>query len=191
MILGQFRDLIRAEAKIKGSDEMDVWLNETIQDELNTLTAQMRYPELRSIAALTIADGAATIPPTAQHLNLDNVIYRPLADAANDYPLIRNKHTIGQDLGLTKYVYRVGTTLIVWPTIEMDGSDILLLEYWRYPTLATDQAVIPVDGLIPTLKLRAVTRAILHTDSKLAKIHHDLGQESHAMSFGATDVNDQ
>lgn len=191
---GQLRDIIKFEAGLKDSDNFDAWVNETIQDTLASLTALIRYPELKTPDHQVVLTGATQLVtvPKFQHILLDEIYYLPAGEGDQAYHLFSSfdNHLVNEGRALS-IIRRSATQLSLFPFGDIVGTDKIQFTYWAYPTLANDATEIPVENLVPTLRSEVVAKASLHTESKTFAAHRALAREAHSRSFGATDVNDE
>lgn len=192
MILGQLRDLIRAEAGLQDIDAFQVWIDQTIQSELNNLTAIMRYPEQRREATINLTAATQTVTiPDAQHIDKEQIYFVPDGDLEIAYRLDTDRDNMLVDVGRVQTIIRTAPTeFSLFPFNEITSTDQIHFIYWAYPTLTDDQSVIPINALVNTLKDRVISRAVLHSNSKLFGAHRQLARESQVMAAGATDYDE-
>ncbi len=193
MTRGQLKDIVKFEAGLADADIFDVWIEEVIQETLNSLTALTKCQELKVVdfeVTLTAATRLVTIP-AAQHIDRDNIYFLTGGDHEQGYLLQYFKDDSIVNVGRSFAIYQAGPTqLAVFPYDEIEGTDKLLFTYWAYPILANDAAVIPVENLVNQLRHEVVAQAVLHGDSKKFTAHRSLAKEAQSRAFGAFDVND-
>lgn len=192
MNIGQLKDLVRFEAKIPDMATMGGWFDLVLQEEMNRMTSLHRYTQLfvqdTNLTGLNTSFGTIDLPPDLQHIDMNTVRYLPGGDP-NQTRYLRNFHRFsGSNAGFPVLVIRTQTRLQVFPTEELQNTDVLVIDYWRYFSYTADTDEINPPQLNLPLQFRMIARANTFSDSKLSATYLDLEKEAHTKSFGQTDI---
>jgi len=189
MTIGELKEAVAFEAKIPDIDALGGWLDMTIQSVFDEYTAAVKYPELYKSGVITIAS-APILPTEVQHLDIQNVQYYPGNDATKAYKLRVNNRATGTNTGPSRYVWREGNSFKLYPNSEVDGSDVIFFNYWKFATFRDGnpgEDVIPA-ALIQTVIKDTIVRCSMFGDSKAANLYRQLAKEAHGRSLGATEI---
>jgi hypothetical protein len=165
LTVATLRDQIKREGRISGSDNLDGFILDLINELLLEYTEKNRYFELltTNYTVPTVAAQTGYTLPTdffAERL----VRYQ----SANGSPFTLRKRTewIENPRGTMPRWYEiVGTVLNIFPYTDVPDADTIYLDYYKYPqTLATGD-VFPIPRLLPTLKIRAVHRVLIYNNN--------------------------
>lgn len=190
MNIDQFKQSVAFEAKIPDIDALGGWLDMTMQQVFNEYTAAIRYDELYVKAAEVTATSRA-IPVNVQHLDMDNIRYRPGGDVTKEYVLRKSNRAYGNNTGPSRFVWKAGALFGLFPSAESVIADKLVFNYWKFTELAGIEGsteIVPVE-IVPTVLKEVIARALMFADSKQANAYRQLAKDAYVRSLGATDIS--
>ncbi len=159
--LAELRDQIKTEARVKGSDNLDSFIDTLINELLLDFAQKNRYFEFLvpnfSITTLA-ATGSYDLP--ADFMDMKLVRYRN----ANGYFRTINKRNgfIETANGtLPRWYELAGGQIVIFPVDDLVADESLLIDYYKVPETLTDNDVFPVSRLLPTVKLTAISRVLI------------------------------
>jgi len=161
--LVELRELVKIEARIKGSDNLDTWIDALINELLCNYAANNRYFELlRTNVPIptTLNNGAYSLPQ-------DFIALRLLRYKQNGtgytYTINPRSTYIETARGRRPRWYDVvGETISIFPFDDVPVNDTLLLDYWSYPQTLTATSTFPIPKLVTPVKLEAIRRALIY-----------------------------
>lgn len=160
--LAVLRDQIKVEARVKGSDNLDPFINATVNELLLDYAQKNRYFEfLQTNVPITTLEATG---------NYD------LPDDFMDMKLVRHRNTNGYmrtlnrrngfietaNGSLPRWYELAGNQLVIFPVDDLVADETLLLDYYKVPETLTDNDPFPVSRLLPTVKLAAISRVLIY-----------------------------
>lgn len=204
MTLKELRELISFEAKIPIDKEIGGWLDQTIKQTARQITALVRYPELFVSdyeVELTAAQQSFVLPFDVQHLDREHFRFAVDGNVADQYGLVYRTNFNTTNTGGTRYMKRVGQTVLLYPYGDIVVGDTLLFNYWKYPLIALDEDDAPIEGYIPDdleiepeaiiaeLQMKVIARALTFVDQKQVPLYRSLAVEQRSANLAQTDLD--
>jgi hypothetical protein len=163
--LATLRDQIKQEARVKGSDTLDTFVDSLVNELLLDYALNNRYFELLitnySIATLqSTGDYALPTDFMAERL----VRYQPTNGAARTLNK-RNEYMENARGTLPRWYDLTTSKLSIFPYTDVPVGDAVLLDYYKLPDTLTANSNFPIPRLLPSLKLRAIHRVMIYNNS--------------------------
>lgn len=160
----QLLDTIKAECRIKASDNLDEWVKDVINQELRTLCANAEYPELlvpfATVAITSDAQSLFALPVGVRQI----VAVEYAQDGVDPHwrPLsLRNSYIVSMVSGTPNWYFRAGNNLYVFPYSLITTTHALRISYYKTVTsLVADGDLIEVPDLEEPLIQRVIARVL-------------------------------
>lgn len=164
--LTELRDLIKIEARVKGSDNLDPWIDALVNELLCNYAQNNRYFEFLQTnqpVTTTLNNGLYPLPDDFIAMRLVRYKQTP---RGYTYTLNPRPQYIETARGMRpKWYDVVGTNIDIFPADDVPANDTLLLDYWSFPQTLTGPDVFPVPKLVTPVKLEAVRRTMLYNNN--------------------------
>ena len=165
ILISQLVDDIKIEARVKGSDNLDAWILNLINQLLLDYCEKNQYFELlitNSVIATLQATATYTLPTDFGRERL--VRYLPVNGTSRT--LVKRNQFLENPRGTLPRWYEIhGTVLDIFPVTNMPAADSILIDYWKLPTTLILGDTFPIPRLLPTLRTRAVTRVLIYNNA--------------------------
>lgn len=159
--LAELRAQVKEEARVKGADNLDGFINTLINELLVDYAQKNRYFEflVTNYPITTLAATSGYNLPT-DFMSMRLVRYR----TATGYT--RTLHPRSQFVNTPRgstpgYYENSGNQLMVYPVDDLQAGDTILVDYYKVPDTLADADIFPVPRLVPTVKLAAITRVLI------------------------------
>jgi hypothetical protein len=159
------RDQIKVEARVKGSDNLDSYILDLINELLLDYTQKNRYFELlipNYTVTTLAATGAYTLPAD---FFADRLVRYTTPTGWSRTLNKRNEYVENPRGTLPRFYEIAGTTLNIFPYTQVPAGDSILLDYYKYPTTLVVGDTFPIPRLFSTLKIRAIHRVLVYNNS--------------------------
>ena len=165
ILISQLVDDIKIEARVKGSDNLDTWILNLVNQLLLDYCEKNQYFELL-VTNSTIATLQATqdyaLPTDFGRERL--IRYMPVNGTSRT--LWKRNQFLENPRGTLPRWYEVhGTVLSIFPVTNMPAGDSLLIDFWKLPTTVVLGDQFPIPRLLPSLRMRAVTRVLTYNNA--------------------------
>ncbi len=156
-------DEIKREGRVKGTDQLDTLILNTVNDLLLQYCLSNRYLEMlltNQPITTIIANGTYSTPTGFQLLRL----LRYQRSDGFKYTLIKRPEWIENPTGKNPRYYEISSgvptpTLNIFPTDNIPDGDTLLLDYYQYPApIQSLTDIFPIPKLIASIKQKAIYR---------------------------------
>lgn len=159
------RTQIKKESRVSGSDNLDDYILDLINELLLDYIEKNHYYELlipNSPITTIAATGNYPLPASFYAERL--VRYQSLN--GSPFTLRKRNEYLENARGRMPRYYEVnGTNLTIFPSDDVPAGDTVLLDYYKYPNVLITSDVFPIPRLLPTLKLRAIHRVLLYNNN--------------------------
>lgn len=155
---------IKKEARVAGSDNLDQFVKDTINELLLSAVEKARYFEMlligQPITPLVQAAGTYTLPSDFHKMR--GVRYTIGSGIPfSIYP--RGMYVPSTHGGNPRYYELANTQIIITPPENIRTNDTLVIDYYKYPAeLIANGDIFPIPRLIAPLKLKAIYRTVLY-----------------------------
>lgn len=160
--LAILRDQIKIEARVKGADNLDAFIDATINELLLDYAQKNRYFEFlvtNSPVTTVLATSGYTLP--TDFMNIRLVRYRQTSTGYTRTLEPRSSFVNTPNGRLPRYYDLAGNQIQVFPFDDLPEGDILLIDYHKIPDTLTGASVFPVPRLLPSVKLDTIHRVLL------------------------------
>jgi hypothetical protein len=159
--LAELREQVKEEARVKGADNLDGFINTLLNELLVDYAQKNRYFEFL-VTNYPITTLAATsgydLPDDFMSMRL--VRYRTATGWTRTlHP--RSGFVDTPRGSIPRYYENSGNQLMVFPVDDLLAGDTILVDYYKVPDTLTDADIFPVPRLVPTVKLAAITRVLI------------------------------
>jgi hypothetical protein len=159
--LAELRAQVKEEARVKGSDNLDGFINTLLNELLVDYAQKNRYFEF-----LVTNYPITTLAATSGYALPDDFMSMRLVRYRTATGWTRTLHPRSQFVdtprGSTpRYYENSGNQLMVFPVEDLLAGDTILVDYYKVPDTLADADVFPVPRLVPTVKLAAITRVLI------------------------------
>lgn len=160
-------DSIKIESRVKGADNLDVFIGTLINELLLDYAQKNRYFEFlvtnAQVATLQQTD-RYSLP--ADYMNMRLVRYR---QDSNGSGYTRTLHPRSQYVDtargwLPRWYELAGNEVVIFPIEDMPSGDTLLLDYHKIPDTLSGNIPFPIPRLVPTIKLEAIHRVLIYNN---------------------------
>lgn len=168
IILSDLRTLIKREAKVEGSSNLDSWIDALVNELLTDFVLQKRYSEMlvtNEVITTIAGQENYALPDNFNFMRL--VRYQATPPRGNIRvlnPRNENVELVGIK-GLPRFYELVGTDLKVMPFEDTPADDSLLIDYYKYPDTLEAADAIPIPRLIAPIKLKAIYRTHIYNNN--------------------------
>jgi len=160
---GQLRTQVKLEGRVKGTDQLDGFVDDLIREVHDQHTERQRFDELfEPDRALTLesASGVVTLPEDFQHLSevrfsTDGSSFRRL-DVRGAYHFKRGNY------GYPKFYEKTGSNIRLYPPGDILDTHSLHIDYYKRATLDSSNDIMPVDKLVPLVRREVISRVHLY-----------------------------
>lgn len=162
--LAYLREQIKTEGRVKGSDNLDTFIDGIVNELICDYAQKNRYFELlvTNVPVLTtLNNGIYTLPNDLIALRL--IRYRN----ANGFTRTLNPRSpfIESANGKSPRWYDlVGNSIEIFPFDDVPAGDTLLLDYYKLPQTLAAGDVFPIPKLLVTVKLEAIHRVLIYNE---------------------------
>ena len=155
---------IKKEARVAGSDNLDGFIKDTINELLLEAVERTRYFEMLLVGqpiTLVEASGAYDLPDDFSKMR---AMRYTIGTAGVPFPLYQKGAYIATTSGGNPRFWEIaGTQFIITPETNIREDDTLVIDYYKYPSeLALDGDIFPIPRLIGPIKLKAIYRTVLY-----------------------------
>jgi hypothetical protein len=165
ILISQLVDDIKVEARVKGSDNLDAWILNLVNQLLLDYCEKNQYFELlvtNSVIATLQSTEDYTLPTDFGRERL----IRYLPTNGTSRTLKKRNQFLENPRGQFPRWYEVnGTVLSIFPVDNMPAGDSILIDFWKLPTTVVLTDTFPIPRLLPSLRLRAVTRVLAYNNA--------------------------
>lgn len=184
LTLSELREQIKREARLKGSNDLDEFITELINELLRSYTQNNRYFEFLKLnvpIVTVVGTGTYALPIDYQHLQTVAFV-----DTQNVKRVLHERNGfLGAPSGSRPRYYELaGNTFNILPYTDVQDNETIYLDYYAVPDkLDGETDLFPLPRLIPALKQTAIYRALLYNqDLQTAAAMKSDGQESESKS---------
>lgn len=160
--LAELRALIKKEARVQGSDNLDDFIDSLVNELLCDYAQKNRYFEFLLInqpVATTLNNGTYTLPDNFIAMRMVRYKQTP---TGYTYTLNPRSPFIETANGSRPRWYDIAADkIVVFPFDDVPVGDSLLLDYWKFPGTLTDASVFPIPKLVAPVKLEAIRRVLI------------------------------
>ncbi len=167
MNLSELRDIVRSEANIQGLRENQNLIDNHINQEFQRFTGRSKYPELLTSTNITLTAAQQSINLPANFQLLEGLVYQKY-QCTHGIQLGKGlslSFQTGQN-GTPKYYSRFGQSFNLFPSVDVQAGDTLILSYYKKPELLVDADELQVPSLETAIIQAAISRILRMTDSK-------------------------
>jgi hypothetical protein len=159
--LAELREQVKQEARVKGADNLDGFINTLINELLVDYAQKNRYFEF-----LVTNFPITTLAATSGYSLPDDFMSMRLVRYRTAQGYTRTLHPRSQFVdtprGSTpKYYENSGDQIMIFPVDDLLAGDTILVDYYKVPDTLTDADIFPVPRLVPTVKLATITRVLI------------------------------
>jgi len=159
--LAELREDIKVEARVKGSDNLDSWIDSLVNEILTSALQNKRYFEM-----LVLNEEIPTVAETDAYDLPDDFMairaVRYVTASGSSRSLNDKNHYVQIPRGRSPRYYEVigENSIIISPILDMPDDDTISIDYYRYPETLTEEDEIPVPKLIAHIKQKAIARTL-------------------------------
>jgi len=170
---------IKAEARVKGSDNLDNMILDILNELLLEEVHNHHYSEMLVInSPITLVDAqkAYALPTDFTDIRLVRYIRESGYTITLDP---RSEYTEERISGNPKYYDISGGVILIFPFANVLAADALSLDYWKVPDqLALDTTPFPIIKLVGPIKQKAIARVhVYNKDMASAQMFSGMGAE--------------
>lgn len=162
--LAQLRELIKIEARVKGSDDLDSWIDALVNELLANYAQNGRYFEFlltNQPVTTTLNNGTYALPD--DFIAMRMIRYQENSNSRYIRTLNPRPQYIETARGQRPRWYELaGSSILIFPFDDVPANDTLLLDYWSFPQTLINASVFPVPKLLTPVKLEAVRRTLIY-----------------------------
>lgn len=162
--LAELRNLIKIEARVKGSDNLDSFINALVNELLLDYAQKNRYFEFlitNSPITTIAATGSYSLPTDFMSMRMvrhrNEHGYTRTLNARNGFIETANGT-------LPRWYDLAGNQIVIFPIDDLQAAETLLLDYYKVPDTLADADPFPIPRLLPTVKLTAISRVLIYND---------------------------
>lgn len=160
--LAELRDQIKREARVKGSDNLDTWIDSVINELLCDYVQKNTYFEFlktNQLIATIVATGLYDLP--------DNFIRMRLVRYKTSKGFYRTLNPRPQYIetalgSLPRWYDLAGTKISIFNFDAVPTGDFLVLDYYSFPATLTNNDIFPIPRLVAPVKLEAIRRTLVY-----------------------------
>lgn len=154
---------VKKEGRVKGSDNLDTFIKDTINELLLDFTEKVRYHEMLLLnVPITLVDetGTYALPSNYQTLHLA----RYKVGEQGMFYTINKRPTYVENTsgGRPRYYDLAAGNINIFPFDQVSDDDTLEIDYYKYPDTLVDATVFPIPKLIVPVKKQAIYRTLLY-----------------------------
>lgn len=162
--LQQLTNEIKHESRVKGTDQQDDFIHDTINEVLVQHTEKQRFDEMYvPDYSLALSDGVGTytLPANFQHLRevrfaQDNTAFRQI-DVRNVYD------QKARNVGFPRFLEKTGSSIRLFPYDGIRSTMGVQIDYYKTPDpLASSGDLFPIEKLINPVKREVISRVHLY-----------------------------
>lgn len=162
--LAVLRELIKKEARVKGSDNLDPFIDGIVNELLCNFAGKNLYFELlkvNQVVSTTLNNGIYAIPNN--FIRMRQLRYKRASGYT--YTIRPRTDYIKTARGARPTYYDLfGASIEIFPFDDIPLNDTLLLDYWAYPDTMVDATVFPIPRLVTPVKLEAIRRVLIYNE---------------------------
>lgn len=161
-MLSELRELIKKEARVKGSDNLDDFIDSLVNEILCNYAMAKRYFEFLVVnqsVTTTLNNGSYSLP--ARLIALKSVRYKETNSSYIRTINPRPSYIENANGQIPKWYDVAGTNLEIFPYDNVPAGDTLLLDYWQYPATLTASTVFPIPRLVNPVKMDCIKRVLI------------------------------
>lgn len=162
--LSALRELIKKESRIKGSDNLDDFVDGLVNELLCDYVQKSRFFELLNTnvpITTTLNNGTYSLPD--DFIVMRMVRYKETASNSN---FIRTLNPRPQYIETAngqrpRWYDLAGNSLLIFPFDVVPANDTLLIDYYKFPATLEADDIFPIPRLVAPVKLEAIRRVLL------------------------------
>lgn len=161
--LAQLRESIKKEARVKGADNLDSFIDELINELLCDYAINNKpFEFLLTNQPVTTTLNNGTYPLPTNFISMRLVRYKE-TPTGYIHTLRSRPQYIETAYGQRPRWYDLaGASIILFQADDIPAGDILLLDYYAFPTTLVDATVFPIPRLVAPVKLEAIRRVLIY-----------------------------
>lgn len=162
--LATLREQIKIEGRVKGSDNLDSFIDGVVNELICDYAQKNRYFEFlvtNQVIPTVLNTGTYALPSDFIAMRL--IRYKN----ANGYTWTLNRRSeyIETARGKSpKWFDLAGSSILIFPFDDVPAAETLLLDYYRLPQTLVSASVFPVPKLLATVKLEAIHRVLIYNE---------------------------
>lgn len=161
--LDVLREQIKTESRVKGSDNLDTFIDGIVNELLLDYAQKNRYFEfLVTNSSITTLFGISSYALPADFMNIRLVRYRQTPTGYTRTLRPRSTFVDTANGQTPRYFEIVGDSIEVFPFEQLPADDFLLIDYFKIPDTLTGPDIFPIPRLLPSVKLEAIHRVLLY-----------------------------
>jgi hypothetical protein len=158
-------DQIKIESRVKGADNLDLFIGNLVNELLLDYAQKNRYFEF-----LVVNNPITTYAATSLYNLPDNFMHPRLVRYKNETSgYTRTLHPrsgfVDSPIGpYPRYYELTRNQISVYPFEQVPAGDTILIDYYQIPDTLLGTALFPVPKLVPTIKLEAIHRVHIYNN---------------------------
>lgn len=160
--LAVLRDQIKIEGRVKGADNLDLFIDGLVNELLLDYAQKNRYFEfLQTNVPITTLKATGNYDLPDDFMSMKLVRHRN----TNGYTRtlnFRNGFIETANGNLPRWYELAGNQLVIFPVDNLVADETLLIDYYKVPETLTANDIFPVSRLLPTVKLEAISRVLIY-----------------------------
>lgn len=160
---GSLRDQIKQEARVKGTDELDDFVDDLIREVHDQHTERQRFSELfepDTDLTFTDADGTVGLPEDFQHLS--EVRYSTDGSAFRRIDLRGPYHRKWGNVGGPRFYEKLDGSIKFYPAADIRSTHFCQIDYYKKATLDNSSDNMPINKLVPAVRREVISRVHLY-----------------------------
>lgn len=160
--LAELREQIKIESRVDGADNLDVFIDGVINEQLTDYAQKNKYRELLvfNIIITTIAaTGAYDLPE-----DFDKPFMIRYRNARGYQRTLNSRPSyIDQANGTMPRWFDIGgDSISFFPFDDVPDDDTIILDYYKLPAMLTDDDIFPIPKLLANVKLETIRRVLIY-----------------------------
>lgn len=173
LTLATLRDQIKVESRVKGADNLDSFIDNTINELLLEYAQKNRYFEflVTNSPITTLAEtGSYDLPEDFMNWRLVRFKQTPTGYIRT---LDNRSAFVNTPAGRhPRYFEVVGDQIQIFPYDDVPAGDTILLDYYKIPETLVSADPFPIPRLQPSIKREVIHRVLLYNrDLEVAAAH--------------------
>ena len=162
--LTELREQIKQEARVKGADNLDTFIDNTINELLCDYAAKNRYFEF-----LETNHPITTVLNTGNYALPDDFIEARMIryQNINGYTRTLNLRPVYIETARghsPKWYELAGGNLLIFPFDDVPVGETILIDYYKFPETLVSASVFPVPKLVAAIKRETIHRVLLYNE---------------------------